>query len=256
MCPRGARAGGKRACVARAQILFARMHAGALRLLAHSMWAFVRSPRLAGCRTLRGLRSARDAAPRSRASPRHERRRRKKRGGRREERGGRRISLQTALTRVPAFPRVLGRGRGGGKVSARGRGETGPARWHERKLSVCRVFIFKDTGVQPHLSVGLTSVRQKGGLPSHGIHCRCSRANHYECVCMNVFCPSRRTPACARTGNGAGVRPRPVLMRLASHAGGAGEGAVELSLSSLSPFVPSEQLALASAAPRISDHFE
>ena len=30
---------------------------------------------------------------------------------------------------------------------------------------VCRVFIFKDTGVQPHLSVGLTSVRQKGGLP-------------------------------------------------------------------------------------------
>jgi len=30
---------------------------------------------------------------------------------------------------------------------------------------VCRVFIFKDTGVQPHLSVGLISVRQKGGLP-------------------------------------------------------------------------------------------
>jgi len=28
---------------------------------------------------------------------------------------------------------------------------------------VCRVFIFKDTGVQPHLSVA--SVRQKGGLP-------------------------------------------------------------------------------------------
>ena len=26
-------------------------------------------------------------------------------------------------------------------------------------------FFFKDTGVQPHLSVGLTSVRQKGGLP-------------------------------------------------------------------------------------------
>jgi len=24
---------------------------------------------------------------------------------------------------------------------------------------------FKDTGVRPHLSVGLTSVRQKGGLP-------------------------------------------------------------------------------------------
>ena len=32
-------------------------------------------------------------------------------------------------------------------------------------MCVCRVFIFKDTGVQPHLSVGLTSVRQKGGLP-------------------------------------------------------------------------------------------
>ena len=31
--------------------------------------------------------------------------------------------------------------------------------------SVCRVFIFKDTGVRPHLSVGLISVRQKGGLP-------------------------------------------------------------------------------------------
>jgi len=30
---------------------------------------------------------------------------------------------------------------------------------------VCRVFIFKDTGVQPHLSVGLISVRQKGGQP-------------------------------------------------------------------------------------------
>jgi hypothetical protein len=30
---------------------------------------------------------------------------------------------------------------------------------------VCRVFIFKDTGVRPHLSVGLISVRQKGGLP-------------------------------------------------------------------------------------------
>ena len=30
---------------------------------------------------------------------------------------------------------------------------------------VCRVFIFKDTGVQPHLSVGLISVPQKGGLP-------------------------------------------------------------------------------------------
>ena len=30
---------------------------------------------------------------------------------------------------------------------------------------MCRVFIFKDTGVQPYLSVGLTSVRQKGGLP-------------------------------------------------------------------------------------------
>ena len=28
---------------------------------------------------------------------------------------------------------------------------------------MCRVFIFKDTGVRPHLSVGLTSVRQKGG---------------------------------------------------------------------------------------------
>ena len=27
------------------------------------------------------------------------------------------------------------------------------------------LFFFKDTGVQPHLSVGLTSVRQKGGLP-------------------------------------------------------------------------------------------
>jgi hypothetical protein len=36
--------------------------------------------------------------------------------------------------------------------------------------SVCRVFIFKDTGVQPHLSVGLISVRpgQKGGLPGPG----------------------------------------------------------------------------------------
>ena len=32
-------------------------------------------------------------------------------------------------------------------------------------VCVCRVFIFKDTGVQPHLSVGLISVRQKGGLP-------------------------------------------------------------------------------------------
>ena len=30
---------------------------------------------------------------------------------------------------------------------------------------MCRVFIFKDTGVRPHLSVGLISVRQKGGLP-------------------------------------------------------------------------------------------
>jgi len=32
-------------------------------------------------------------------------------------------------------------------------------------VCVCRVFIFKDTGVRPHLSVGLISVRQKGGLP-------------------------------------------------------------------------------------------
>ena len=32
-------------------------------------------------------------------------------------------------------------------------------------MCVCRVFILKDTGVQPHLSVGLISVRQKGGLP-------------------------------------------------------------------------------------------
>ena len=31
-------------------------------------------------------------------------------------------------------------------------------------LCVSSVY-FKDTGVQPHLSVGLTSVRQKGGLP-------------------------------------------------------------------------------------------
>ena len=40
------------------------------------------------------------------------------------------------------------------------------------------MFIFKDTGVQPHLSVELTSVRQTGGLPgtpprnprpSHGV---------------------------------------------------------------------------------------
>ena len=36
---------------------------------------------------------------------------------------------------------------------------------HSVGSGVCRVFIFKDTGVQPHLSVGLTSVRQKGGLP-------------------------------------------------------------------------------------------
>ena len=32
-------------------------------------------------------------------------------------------------------------------------------------LCVCQVFIFKDAGVQPHLSVGLISVRQKGGPP-------------------------------------------------------------------------------------------
>ena len=32
-------------------------------------------------------------------------------------------------------------------------------------VCVCRVFIFKDTWVLPHLSVGLISVRQKGGLP-------------------------------------------------------------------------------------------
>ena len=42
---------------------------------------------------------------------------------------------------------------------------------------MCRVFIFKDTGVQPHLSVGLISVRQKGGLPGpprkcHGLGLR------------------------------------------------------------------------------------
>ena len=35
----------------------------------------------------------------------------------------------------------------------------------QKSAGVCRVFIFKDTGVQPHLSVGLISVRQKGGLP-------------------------------------------------------------------------------------------
>jgi hypothetical protein len=35
--------------------------------------------------------------------------------------------------------------------------------------SVCvECLFFKDTGVQPHLSVGLISVRQKGGLPGHG----------------------------------------------------------------------------------------
>jgi hypothetical protein len=28
---------------------------------------------------------------------------------------------------------------------------------HGRQTRVCRVFIFKDTGVQPHLSVGLSS---------------------------------------------------------------------------------------------------
>ena len=37
--------------------------------------------------------------------------------------------------------------------------------WVAFVVSVCRVFIFKDTGVRPHLSVGLISVRQKGGLP-------------------------------------------------------------------------------------------
>ena len=75
-----------------------------------------------------------------------------------------------------------------------------PTRTPPRNPCVCRVFIFKDTGVQPHLSVGLTSVRQKGynkgGLPGPGPP-RDPRSRIPRCVC--VECLFLRTPGSSPT---------------------------------------------------------